>query len=444
MRLVSTTITPKLKLGILLLLGSYNTIAQENSPFSRYGIGDLFPGQNIVSRGLGGLSSTIVDGQSINFYNPASYGAQKAVTFDIGINIDNRNLKSANPLNKYSSTNFTPSYVSIGLPLNRVKNLGFAFGLRPVSKINYSIQDVKRLPGIDSVGTIYQGNGGLYQLFAGIGKRWGGLSIGFNTGYSFGRKETNTRVVFLNDTVFNYESNSRTTTTFGKAFLSGGLQYRFDLKNNSGLTIGFTSAFKQSLKAKQDVIRETFSFSQGLPDTSRVTVSESINNGGTIEIPSTYTTGLSYNKLIVDRLGNRIEKAMIGIEYETAKWSEFRFYNQPDKLINNWQFRVGAQWIPDPLSISSYWNRITYRLGFYTGKDYSNADGNELKVKGLTLGAGLPIRKWRSFDNQYTIINTAVEVGKRGSKDNNITENYFRLSFGLSLSDVWFIKNRYN
>jgi hypothetical protein len=100
MRLVSTTTNPKLKLGILLLLVSFTAIAQENSPFSRYGLGDLFPGQNIVNRGLGGLSSTYVDGQSINFYNPASYSANKFVTFDVGINIDNRNLKSANPVKK--------------------------------------------------------------------------------------------------------------------------------------------------------------------------------------------------------------------------------------------------------------------------------------------------------------------------------------------------------
>jgi hypothetical protein len=319
-----------------------------------------------------------------------------------------------------------------------------AIGLRPISKINYSLQETNRLPNIDSIGTLYEGNGGLYQIFAGLGKRWGGFSLGFNTGYNFGRKETNTRVVPLNDSVFYYESNSRTTTTYGKAFLTAGLQYRFELGSNSAMTVGFTSAFKQSLKAKQDVMKETFSFAQGLADTSRVTVFESKDREGTVELPATYTTGLSYSKMVVDRLGNKIDKAMIGVEYESAKWSEFKFYGLPDKVADSWQFRVGGQIVPNPLSTASYWNRVTYRLGYYTGKDYINADGKELKLNGITLGAGLPIRKWRSFDNQYTIINTAIEVGKRGSKANNITENYFRLSLGLALSDVWFIKNRYN
>jgi hypothetical protein len=89
---------------------------------------------------------------------------------------------------------------------------------------------------------------------------------------------------------------------------------------------------------------------------------------------------------------------------------------------------------------------VTFRAGFYTGKDYVNTDGKELKVNGLTLGAGLPIRNWRGFGStQSTVLNTAIEVGKRGSKANNITENYFRLSFGMALSDFgWFQKRRYD
>jgi len=61
----------------------------------------------------------------------------------------------------------------------------------------------------------------------------------------------------------------------------------------------------------------------------------------------------------------------------------------------------------------------------------------------LTLGAGLPIRKWSMYDNQYTIINTTFEIGKRGNKNNNITESFFRFSLGLNLSDIWFKKRKY-
>jgi hypothetical protein len=136
---------------------------------------------------------------------------------------------------------------------------------------------------------------------------------------------------------------------------------------------------------------------------------------------------------------------MIGVEFETAKWSQFRFYGAPDKLTDAWQLRVGGQLTPNPLSTTSYWNSVNYRAGFYFGKEQANPDGNELPVYAISFGAGLPVRRWRNYETQYTIINTAFEIGRRGNKDNNITENFFRLSFGLSLNDFgWFQKRRYD
>lgn len=444
MRLVSTTINQKLNLGFLLLFVSLTASAQQNSPFSRYGLGDIYPSQNIVNRGMGGVSVPYVDGYSINFYNPASYGSSKVVTFDVGVTIDNRNLKSANPVKKYSSTNFIPSYVVVGMPLSKKRNLGFAFGLRPVSTISYSIEQRTRLAGGDSIGNLFQGEGGLYQLFAGLGKRWGDFSIGFNGGYAFGRKENTTRVFFLNDTVDYAQTNTATVTTYGKAFISGGLQYQFKAGKNTFVRVGAAANLKQSLNASQDQLRETFQYSASGATFRVDSVFESKDRKGKIELPATYTAGLILQNTILDRLGNRIDRSMIGVEFESAKWSKYRFYGAPDKLTDAWQLRIGGQLTPNPLSAKSYWNSVNYRAGFYLGQEQANPDGKEMPVYAITLGAGLPIRRWRSYESQFTIINTAFEVGRRGNKDNIITENFFRVSFGLSLSDVgWFQKRRY-
>src|SRR4051794_17968595 len=135
MRLVSITL-PKLSLFLLFISISIISFAQENSPFSRYGLGDPYPSQNILNRAMGGITSTFSNGMSVNFNNPASYGDFKLVTYDLGLSIDRRTLKSASPVAKYSSTNFTPSYIALGLPLNKKKNLGLAFGLRPITKVS--------------------------------------------------------------------------------------------------------------------------------------------------------------------------------------------------------------------------------------------------------------------------------------------------------------------
>ncbi|HEX8461313.1 MAG TPA: hypothetical protein VF623_07780 [Segetibacter sp.] len=435
----------KLSLFVFLLTASYFASAQENSPFSRYGVGDPVPGQNIVNRSMGGVSSTYAGGLSINFSNPASYSQIGRVTYDIGITLDSRVLKSTSPVLKYNSINLTPSYVALGLPLSVKHKLGMSFGLRPLTSISYSIAESRKYSSAnntsrDSALYLYEGDGGLYQAFVGLGKRWGGLSVGFNTGYMFGRKENATRVLPF-DTVATYKSNSSTNTTFGNVFLNAGLQYEVPLNKakTSFLRFGLAGNLKQSMSARQQSSRETFNYDANGVMITIDTVFQSPEIKGTIKLPASYTAGISLHNIV-----NNYEKSMIAIEYENTAWSNYRFYDQPDKLTNSWKFKLGGQFIPNLTSIKSYWNRVTYRAGVNIGKDAINADGKALPSFGLSLGAGLPVGKWRSFDYQYTIINAGFEIGKRGNNKNVITENFFRFSLGFNLSDVWFQKRRYD
>ena len=442
MRLVSITIKPKHRLGFLLLLGSFTANAQENSPYSRYGIGDIFPGQHIINRGMGGITAAYRDplGQSVNFSNPASLSSIALVTYDIGITIDNRKLRSADVIKKFNSTNFTPSYVVLGLPVSKKRNIGLAFGLRPLSKINYSVIDRRRVEGIDSLSSLYEGNGGLYQGFMGIGKRWGSLSLGINGAYNFGRKETNTKVIFSNDTVNYQYSNYSTVTTYNKLAVEAGLQYQFKTSKNSQLRLGVAAKLKHRLNASQDKTRETFFYDANGATVAVDTALSQPEIKGTIAIPATYTAGIAFETQTAEKL----TRTLFSAEYESTKWSDYRFFGQPDKLIDNWHMRVGAQLSPDYLHAKTFLSRITYRTGFFYGKDYINADGNELKSYGLTFGLGFPVLKRSNYTNQYSNIHTAFEIGKRGNGVNNITENFFRFSFGFSLSDIWFIKRKYD
>ncbi len=441
MQLASTIMNPKLSIFFLFSLISFYVTAQENSPFSRYGLGDTYPSQNIINRAMGGVASTYANGQSINLSNPAAYSELKIVTYDLGLTLDTRSLKSVNPVLKYNSVNLTPSYVALGMPLSKKHNLGLAFGLKPISKVSYSIEENRRLPA-DSVHYLYEGDGGLYQAFIGIGKRWGGLRLGINTGYMFGRKESNTITTPV-DSVATYKSNSQTLTTYNKVFINAGLQYDAKLSKTTTLRFGFAGNLKQKLSAQQQVNRETFEYDANGALVKVDSIYQPPELKGNIQLPVSYTAGISLNSSVIDHLGNKFDKSLIAAEYESTKWTDYRFYGQPDKLINSWQLKLGGQFTPNPLSIKSYWNRATYRAGFYYGKEAVNADGNDLPIFGFTIGTGLPVRKWRSFDNQYTIINTAIEIGKRGNKNNNITEGFFRVSLGLNLSDIWFVKRKY-
>lgn len=446
-----STIKPKISLFFLLLSVSLCSSAQENSPFSRFGLGNLTPSRNIVNMAMGGSSVAYASGQSVNFTNPASYSELKNyVVYDLGLTLTNRTLKSINPIGKYTSVDLLPSYVSLGMPLSKTKNIGLVFGLRPLSRISYSNTESKIVTGTRGTGTrdsvlyVYEGSGGLYQAFAGLGKRWGNFSAGINTGYIFGRRENNTTTLVI-DTAITANSHSLTSTSFGHLFLSGGFQYKTNLNKTTVLRIGLAGNVKQKLNGKQDVLRETFSYLATGATTAVDTVYSASDKEGKIMLPVSYTAGFSINKSITDRAGNGYDKSSLSVEYESSQWSNFRFYDQPESLVNSWQFKVGGSLVPNPLSINkSYWNHVAFRSGFYFGRDAVLAAGKTMPVSGLSLGAGFPVRKWRSYDNQFTFINTAFEFGKRGNKNNNITESFFRFSLGFSLSDLWFIKRQYD
>lgn len=428
MRSVSLT-TARFSLAFLLVFSLLTAQAQQNSPFTRYGLGEFYNSHHVVSRSMGGLSAAYADGlnnnvgQSINFNNPATYSGIYRVTFDLGFTIDSRTLVQDNPGGKFNSYNFIPSYMVVGIPL-KIKNaitkgLGLSFGIKPLSSINYSVEKNERAAG-DSLQTLYQGNGGLNQLFIGLGKKWNNLSIGFNTGYAFGRKDISTTKNFINDTVSYYQSNSGNVTTFGGMFLSGGLQYELLVKKkltraNSTehywLRFGLTGALKHSLDASMDITKNTFtSTASGIFKIDSVFEQKSV--AGKIDLPGTYAAGLTLHKTVTNSRG-LFELWSIGLEYTATQWSKYRFYGLPDRVTDSWQGKLGIQFSPDPLSGRGYWSNVNYRFGVYIGKDYVDVDGNGFKTYGVSVGSGLPIKKWRNYDNAIVNYPPNNETGRK-------------------------------
>ncbi|HRI21711.1 MAG TPA: hypothetical protein PLA68_12195 [Panacibacter sp.] len=457
----------------LAVFGFSNLSAQENSPFSRYGLGDIYPSQNIASRGMGGIAAAYSNDQALNTVNPASYGAMRyvrvfggskgaLVTYDFGISIDARTLRSADPAGTYKSTNFMPSYIQLGIPLSpkaysKNRGAGLVFGLKPYSRINYSVQQNEYYDNTHTKQTLYEGSGGLNQVFLGLGKRWGNFSIGFNGGYEFGRKSISTKLLFLKDSTNSlnyYKSNSYSTADYWGAFLTPGISYTMkinEVKSKIGsykeayfLRLGASGTLQQNLKANNATRSETYTYDSNGGTTPIDSIYETKNTLGTVVIPRTYTAGFMLTKKYMIGKEAVATKWSIGADYSTGDWKNFRYFDQPDnQLESSSMFRAGAEFVPSLLS-NNLLNRSTYRVGFYTGNEYANADGNGYNVKALTFGIGFNLRKWSNYDNQSTLINTSLEFGKRGSTVNNVTENFFKFSLGLSLSDLWFTRRKYD
>ena len=448
---------------ILFSLSYISSTAQENSPYSRYGLGDLVPGQNILNRGMGGISAAYADKQTVNFINPASYGnfsyfdtarirrnanLLSNTLFDIGVEIDTRTLKSTSPVAKFSSTNLLVSYLQVGIPVKMRKLnrkgvfLGLAMGLKPVSRINYKIFKASRIPNVDSALTVYEGSGGVSEANVGFGLRIHDLSIGFNTGYRFGNKDYSTNLSFLNDTVVYYQSKSSTNANFGGVFLNGGMQYEIRLsdknkRDSTGiLRLGAYGSLKRNINATRDVIRETVTYDE-FGASTRVDSVYQVNEKGVVVYPATLGAGFTYQ--------DKSNHWMFGADYETTYWTNYRFYKETDPVKNSWKIRAGADYFPADINtpLKKFFKFIRYRAGFYYGSDYINTGDNRTEY-GISLGAGIPLKLRKGYyESQTSILNTTVEFGSRGNKESNLRENIFRISFGLSLADLWFNRSKY-
>lgn len=449
---------------VLLLTGfALPALSQDNSPYTRYGLGDIVPSTNINSRSMGGIAAGYSDFLSINFSNPASYGSFQAIRekitskkmmygralLDVGINLENRTLREPNEIGKFSASNFLVSHVQVGVPLK--PNWGLSFGLRPITRVSYKIAVQERLTDpltglpIDSAVTINSGDGGSYLASVGTGWRIPlgtnhSVSFGVNGGYLFGKKDYSSRRTILNDSLGYISGNFQTKTTYGNLYANAGLQYQAKVGKSTYLTIGAYGNWKQTLNARQDIVRETYFFDETTGNVRLDSVSDQKDIKGEIIYPSTYTAGF-----VLEKEMNVIDKKagwLVGMDFSQGNWNEYRFYGQADPTVaDKWELRVGGQLRPVPRE--NYFSNVAYRAGFFMGQDYIKV-GNDLPLLGFSLGMGLPIRNYnRLSPGQATIINLGLEFIKRGNNDNLLKENLFRLSLGLSFSDFWFQKRKY-
>ena len=421
--------------------------AQENSPYSRYAAGELSQNRNILSRGMGGVATAYSEslsqifGNSINLNNPAALGAISRTLFELGGEVDVRILKSNNSPEKFQSVNTNISYIQLGVPLSsdrmRLKGngAGISFGLRPYSRIDYKISQDVTYSGTDTVNTLYEGNGGLNLANFSAGVKLKGLSLGFTAGYLFGNKQISTAKRFFYDTVAYYNSAREVNDQFSGLFLSTGLLYELKFDSAKSLRFGGIVNWQKNINATTNSLSRTIGYSAEGETYSIDTVSYISGTKGKLVLPAAYSAGVVYTS----------PHLILGADFDLTQWDNYRYFGKADEVKNNWTFRLGAQYFPATYrtSVRKYWSFVKYRAGFYYGPDYINLNNTQRPEYAATLGAGFPLTRVNSFD--LVTLNSAIEIGGRGNKENvSVRENFVRFSFGISMSAKWFIQRKYD
>mgnify|MGYP000823746644 FL=1 len=401
-------------------------IAQNNtnSPYTRYGYGDLSDQSFGNSKAMGGIAFGLRDGAQINPLNPASYTAIDSLTFlfEGGVSLQNMNISGSGV--KLNAKNSSFDYLAMQFRLH--PRIAMSIGLLPFSNVGYSVSDSKVDNGVSQTRS-FTGDGGLHQLYGGIGvKVLKNLSLGVNASYFWG-DITRTRTIIYPATSESYSYIQQMGVSISDYKLDFGTQYTLDFNKKHSMTIGAVFSPKHKLNNDYTV-------------TTQVSTTNSNNLDATLELPNTFGVGFTYN---YDK------RLTVGADYSLQQWSKTKFgvntsddavredFNETYTYCNRHKVSVGAEYIPNLMG-RSYLSHIKYRLGAYYTTPYYKIGGKEAtREYGVTAGFGLPVPRSRSI---LSISGQFVRIS--GQESAFVNENIFRVSIGLTFNERWFFKRR--
>jgi hypothetical protein len=405
------------------------------SPFTTYGIGDLYNNGLVQNQGMGGIGVAIPNYFHINNQNPALLTFNTVTSFQAGVIGESRTIKSDTSKEKNQGANM--NYLVTAFPIipKGLNNSRWSssVGLMPLSTVNYSFSypDYSRDEnGIikDTVDVIETGSGGLNQFYWSNGVQLlKNLSVGLKAAYIFGPIEKSYSNTLNQSGASPYLIEVKDKIQVKDFLFTLGAVFTDTLNKKYGYHLGGTYTIGGKMKtSRRGEIQRTL---PGSPTPlSRDTL---FTSGGNITIPSSFTVGFSFF---------RKDFWIIGTEFTAQNWSTYEsIYNDDEGLANSWRGSIGGEVTPN-LASENFLKRLTYRAGF----SYENypfvVNGNQVKDFGINFGFSVP-----TGNAKNSRLDFAVKAGKRGNKKENILEeSYFKIYFGITFNDQWFIKRKFD
>lgn len=413
-------------IGLSLILLSIQSFAQKNnaSPYSFFGIGEETSLKTVEEISMGQIGVAFNSPYQISFSNPAALAHLRFTSYTLTVESKATRIDDGNNTGSASSTSL--SYFAIGMPIGL--NSGFSFGLQPNTTVGYSLtEEFKNTNGDLTQINSFNGKGGTNRVFLAFGYKLPmNLSFGIEGAYVFGSIENtllNRRDGVQLATMHRTGSNLKGFTA------KAGMQYNTKLTDKLTLKAGAILNFKNTLTNKGK--EELFTLK---------------NNSSKTIVPKDYLIDKFFTSTIKKPLNTALSfgvgeenKWHAAVEYSFNEAIEFTdgVLNNNTKISyeNASRISIGGFYTPKINSISSYWDRITYRAGFNYKKTGLAVENTTVNDFGMSFGVGLPIGR------QLSNLNLGFEFGKRGEINNSlIKENYFNFRLGLTLNDKWFIK----
>ncbi|MBP6731334.1 MAG: hypothetical protein KA149_04705 [Chitinophagales bacterium] len=430
----------RLVLSLLLVVGSLSLFSQASSPYSRYGLGYINSTVFSANRAMGGVAAPYASLAFINYTNPASYASLTRTTIELGMNVEGAsvNLKDST----YKSTQAGISHFALAFapnPYGKKQGWGVSLGLLPFSTTNYTFIQNFNDSTLGNFRQIYQGKGSLYQAYVGGAYKVKGFSVGANVGFLFGKVDYQKTITFP-DTAYSFSTRNTTSMNVRSFIYTVGVQYQHIIYHNTEtpdprtdifVTAGAYGSGGMKMDAKVSSNWDRFIVDPTYGIITVDTVSATFNQKAKVNLPANMGAGVMF--------GNE-RFWMVGFDFKYMNWQKYTSPLNNGGLGDSWRFSFGAQIIPksDEADKKKYLSTVQYRAGVYVGKSEIRYGGKQLNEVGGTVGLGIPFKK-------VAFLNLTGDFGNRGINDATaIRETYYRVTFGITLTDIWFIKRKYD
>lgn len=409
-----------------LLAFTSSSAQTTTSPYSTFGIGEFYGSALANTQGMAGVGVAHPQGWYVNNQNPALLVYNQMTVFQAGIVAEQRTISADTATEKTKGGNL--NYLVMGFPVMR-NRWSTSISLSPYTSVRYNLSYVEQIQNSTAEAEITEkGTGGITQLAWSNGVRLSeDFSVGLKAAYLFSSiNNSYSNRLIGSQQPRNYYSVVSERTYVNDFTFSAGISYSKDSlfsRNKYRLSFGATYDFATNLRARH---RSTSYHSDAVG--SQFDLDTLFTRRGSISLPPGGTFGIALNR------GNWT----IATDISYYDWSKFESISTDDEGLGEaTRMAVGGEITPEGLS-DNFFKRITYRAGFsYETFPYRDpATGN--KVNDLGINVGLSIPSGRSS------LDLGFRYGKRGNGSTYFEEDYFRVYFGITLNDQWFIRRRFD
>jgi len=416
------------------LVAGYFLNAQSigNSPYGAYGIGDVKYDNTVDISSMGGISTAYIwdFNNNFNFRNPAANTNLELTTLKVeGTNENNYYRSDFNNIKSDKHSTYL-SNISIAFPISR--KVKFGMGFQPYSSKSYDIVKSQALQDsqVTQV-TNFHGEGSLSTVQAALSYQINPeFALGLRSNFYFGKLYDIEESAFTGAELISGYSNSYRVSAFNFTL---GTTYQKKLENNHKLTVGATYTIGNSGTLKNTYTNSTYYYLLGETKGGEIIIDQQVNYDKKF-LPQEASLGLGYGK---------DTKWFLSAQLDYKKGESINFLGSPIFYQDSYRYSVGGWYLPNYNNFRSYFSRVIYRYGAYYEKGGLQLNGTNINKYAITAGVTLPFEK--STINRMNSIDLGIELGKRGTLDNNlIRQNFINLRIGINFADKWFAKRLYN